>query len=79
MSDQSEAEEEIQQRHSASEVNHEVVHSNQQHHDDGAIDHDIDDSTKQQPLSCDCEKDNDGQEANMLMVIYHLVVWMVFH
>ena len=78
MSDQSEAEEEIQQQHSESEVNHEVENSNQQHHNYGDMNHDDNDSTHQQPLLCDSGIYNDGQE-DEVMVIYHLVVWMIIN
>ena len=61
MSDQTEAEEEIQQQHSESEVSHEVENSNQQRHDDGNMYHYVDDSSHQQPISFDSGKDHDGQ------------------
>ena len=43
-------------------MNHEVENSNQQHQDDGEMNHDVDDSTHQQPHWCDSGKDHDGQE-----------------
>ena len=42
-------------------MNHEVVNSNQ-HQDNGDMNHDVEDSTHQQPLSCDSGMDHDGQE-----------------
>ena len=42
-------------------MNHEVVNSNQ-HQDNGDINHVVEDSTRQQPLSGDGEMDHDGQE-----------------
>ena len=60
LSDQSEYEDEIPQ-HSENDVNHEVVNSNQ-HLDNGDMNHDVEDSTHQQPLSVDSGMDHDGQE-----------------
>ena len=60
LSDQSEYEDEIPQ-HSENDANHEVVNSNK-HQDNGDINHDVEDSTHQHPLSCDSEMDHDGQE-----------------
>ena len=60
LSDQSEYEDEITQ-HSENDVNHEVVNSNQ-HQDNGDMNHDVEDSTHQQPLSVDSGIDHDGQE-----------------
>ena len=60
LSDQSEYEDEIPQ-HSENVVNHEVVNSNQ-HQDNGDMNHDVEDSTHQQPLSGDCGMDHDVQE-----------------
>ena len=60
LSDQSEYEDEIPQ-HSENYVNHEVVNSNQ-HQDKGDMNHDVEDSTHQQPLSVDSGIDHDGQE-----------------
>ena len=60
LSDQSEYEDEISQ-HSENNVNHEVINSNQlQDNDD--MNHDVEDSTHQQPLSADGGIDHDGQE-----------------
>ena len=42
-------------------MNHEVVNSNQ-HQDNGDMNHDVEDSTHQQPLSVDSGTDHDGQE-----------------
>ena len=41
---------------------HEVEKSSQQHHDDSDVDHDVDDSTHQHPLSCGSGRGHDGQE-----------------
>ena len=60
LSDQSEYEDEILQ-HSENDVNQEVVNSNQ-HQDNGDMNHDVEDSTHQQPHSGDSEMDHDGQE-----------------
>ena len=60
LSDQSEYEDEIPQ-HSENYVNHEVVNSNQ-HQDNGDMNHDVEDSTHQQPLCVDSGIDHDGQE-----------------
>ena len=60
LSDQSEYEDEIPQ-HSENDVNHEVVNSNQ-HQDNGDMNHDVEDSTHQHPLSCDSGIYDDGQE-----------------
>ena len=43
-------------------MNYEDENSNQQHHDDGEMNHDVDDSTYQQPLSCDSGKYHNGLE-----------------
>ena len=43
-------------------MNHEAVNSNQQHQDNGDMNHDVEDSTHQQPLSGDSGIDHDGQE-----------------
>ena len=42
-------------------MNHEVVNSNQ-HQDNGDMNHDVEDSTHQQPLSGDSGMDHDGKE-----------------
>ena len=42
-------------------MNHEVVNSNQ-HQDNDDMNHDVEDSTHQQPLSADSGIDHDGQE-----------------
>ena len=60
LSDQSEYEDEIPQ-HSENDVNREVVNSNQ-HQDNGDMNHDVEDSTHQQPLSGESRMDLDGQE-----------------
>ena len=60
MSDQSEYEDKILQ-HSENDVNHEVVNSNQ-HQDNGDMNHDVEDSTHQQPLSGDNGMDHERQE-----------------
>ena len=60
LSDQSEYEDEIPQ-HSENDVNHEVVTSNQ-HQDNGDMNHNVEDSIHQQPLSVDSRIDHDGQE-----------------
>ena len=61
MSDQSEDEDEIPQ-HSENNVNHEIVNSNQQDQDNSVMNHNVEDSTHQQPLSGDSGMDHDGQE-----------------
>ena len=48
-------------QHSENDVNHEIVNTNQ-HQDNGDMNHDVEDSTHQQPLSGDSEMDHDGQE-----------------
>ena len=48
-------------QHSENNVNHEVVNSNQ-HQDNDDMNHDVEDSTHQQPLSADGGIDRDGQE-----------------
>ena len=58
LSDQSEYEDEIP-LHSENDVNHEFVNSNQ-HQDNGDMNHDVEDSTHQQPLSVDSGIDDDG-------------------
>ena len=60
LSDQSEYEDEISQ-HSENDVNDEVVNSNQ-HQDNDDMNHDVEDSTHQQPLSGDSGMDHDGHE-----------------
>ena len=48
-------------KHSENDVNHEVVNSNQ-HQDNGDMNHDVEDSTHQRPLSGDSGMDHGGQE-----------------
>ena len=60
LSDQSEYDDEISQN-SEYNVNHEVVNPNQ-HQDNDDMNHDVEDSTHQQPLSADGGIDRDGQE-----------------
>ena len=59
-------------------MNHEVVNSNQ-HQDNDDMNHNVEDSTHQQPLSADGGIDQDDKKMNVLMVIYHLVGWMMIH
>ena len=59
-------------------MNHEVVNSNQ-HQDNSDMNHYVEDSTHQQPLSDDSGMDHDGQKMNVLRAIYHLVGWMMIH
>ena len=61
LSDQSEYEDGKFPLHIENDVNHEVVISNQ-HQDNGDMNHDVEASTHQQPLSGDSEIDHDGQE-----------------